>query len=507
MDKEKELKKEKKTTKAVSKTNAKNKGSKKNSKKTTADKKTEKTAPKSKKITKIEVLKPSDEKKIAEALTEVKENIAEDKEIIVPQPVKQENIKQDELKTAQITENVKLVAPEAKQETKSKDNSFSLVEVIGLLVASIIISLAIGIVLGNGYSSKKSLISTSTTDEIIRNYNYIKEEYPDASEEELLNGAIEGMLKVLNDPYAALIESDSNFNIEINGTYEGLGLQITTMQTGEIFVSKVFENSGADKAGIKVGDQLIKLDNLELSNKTGSDFATYVKNTNKSSFEVTLIRENEEITCTVEKKTIDIVSVHENIIEQNNKKIGYLKVDIFSGTTYKQFKDKLSKLEENNIDSLIIDLRGNSGGMLSTVTDMLSLMLDSSKIMYKTDNDGDIETFYSNGKKSKEYEIVVLIDGESASASEIMASALKDNLNAKLVGTKSYGKGTVQQVKTLSSGAEYKITTKKWLTPSGECIDGKGIEPDYNVLLDENYYNNPSDETDNQLNKAIELLK
>ena len=159
----------------------------------------------------------------------------------------------------------------------------------------------------------------------------------------------------------------------------------------------------------------------------------------------------------------------------------------------------MSNLEKKGIDSLIIDLRGNSGGHLDTVTDMTSLFLDSKKVIYQIQTKTKTEKIYSNGKKNKSYPIYILIDADSASASEVMASALSEQLGAKLVGENSYGKGTVQEVKYTSSGDQYKFTTKKWLTSKGVWIKGKGLKPDIEIKLNEEYLNNPSEENDNQL--------
>ena len=138
---------------------------------------------------------------------------------------------------------------------------------------------------------------------------------------------------------------------------------------------------------------------------------------------------------------------------------------------------------------------------------MISLFLDSSHIIYQTDDGGKIEKFYSTGKETKKYKIIILANNNSASASEIMMGALKEEYGATIVGETSYGKGSVQELRTLSNGSQYKITIKKWLTPKGNCIDNIGIKPDYEIKLSDEYYENPTKENDNQLNKALELAK
>ena len=182
-------------------------------------------------------------------------------------------------------------------------------------------------------------------------------------------------------------------------------------------------------------------------------------------------------------------------------------MSIFANNTYEQFKKNLDELESKNIDSLIIDLRSNTGGHMISAKQISSLFLDSKNIIFQTQDKNGVEKIYSTGSENKKYKIVLLADGNSASSSEILIAALKDNLNAILVGEKTYGKGTVQELQTLPNGAQYKFTVKKWLTPNGICIDKEGITPDYEIKISDEYLKNPSDETDNQLQKAIEILQ
>ena len=182
-------------------------------------------------------------------------------------------------------------------------------------------------------------------------------------------------------------------------------------------------------------------------------------------------------------------------------------MSIFANNTYEQFKKALSNLENENMNGLIIDLRSNSGGHLSSAEEIISLFLDSSHPIYQIKTKDSLNTYYSLGKETKKYKIVILIDKNSASASEVVTSALTEQYGAVTVGEKSYGKGTVQELQSLNDGEQYKLTTKSWLTSKGKVIDGKGIEPDYKVSLDEKYYDEPSFDNDNQLQKAIELIE
>ena len=179
-------------------------------------------------------------------------------------------------------------------------------------------------------------------------------------------------------------------------------------------------------------------------------------------------------------------------------------MSIFANNTAEQFSKELTKLEKKDIDSLIIDLRSNTGGYLQTATTMTSEFLDTSHPIYQIQKNDKTSKYYSRGKTTKKYKIIVLVNESSASAAEVMTSALQEQYGATVIGTKTYGKGTVQELQKLSNGNEYKVTTKNWLTSKGKWIDGTGIEPDIKVELNDAYSDNPSTENDNQLKKAIQ---
>ena len=210
------------------------------------------------------------------------------------------------------------------------------------------------------------------------------------------------------------------------------------------------------------------------------------------------------ITFKLEREEVVLKSVSSNVYEEKNQKVGYLKIDLFAFNTDKQFEKELADLEKKGISSLIIDVRFNSGGHLSAVENILSQLLDNKKVIYQIEEKGKSTKYYSDGKITKEYPIIVLTNEYSASASEMLAAALKESYGAKTLGIKTFGKGTVQNVlKGQDVDLEYKVTTKKWLTPNGNWIHGKGIEPSIKVELNNSYYENPTFENDNQLQAAI----
>ncbi len=396
-----------------------------------------------------------------------------------------------------------------KQKQKKENNLFELKEVTVLLVITCMIGIIMGASVGYRVKKVDKSITSPVIEEFIDQYNYIlQNNIADVSPTDLMKGAIEGMLSTFEDDYSYVIsdEEQENFNIRLNGEYEGVGIEVVTTTDDKIYVYNVFANSPADQAGLAPGDQIIKMDGENLEGKDSTYVANYVKNSEKNSFSITVLRNGEELVKEVVRQKVIIDSVHSKIIEKESQKIGYIYLSIFSSSSYQQFKEKLKKLEEEKIDSLIIDVRYNNGGHLVTAANILSLFLDASHIIYQTDKDGKIEKFYSSGTETKKYPIVVLQNDASASASELLSAALKEQYGAKVVGNTSFGKGTIQELITLSDGTEYKFTTKKWLTPKGNWIHKKGVTPDEEVDLGEVYFENPTDENDVQLQKAIEVL-
>lgn len=331
--------------------------------------------------------------------------------------------------------------------------------------------------------------------------------YGDISKEELVDSAISGMVSSVGDIYTSYSDTDttSKFDEMVNGTYEGIGCVIQQSET-DMKIITVYDNSPAEKAGLKVDDKIIKVDDIDISTTTASKLGDYIKSGAKDKITMTIIRGEEEKVVTLSREKIEIPVVTAKTFESNGKKIGYLQISIFSSVANKQFKENLEKLEKDGIDGLIIDVRNNNGGYLTTVTDITSSLLPKGKIIYQIQKDDKKVATKDKTSTKREYPIAVLVNGGSASASEILAGAIKESYKGYVVGTKTYGKGTVQQVKKLSDGSMIKYTVENWLTPDGNWINGKGIEPTNVVDMDSAYYENPSDENDNQLQKALQLV-
>ena len=383
--------------------------------------------------------------------------------------------------------------------------TFKTKEVVILLLLTTVISLAMGGIVTYNVVLKGEKVDDELQD-FITNYDYIVDNYyGDVDKTELIDSAIAGMLSTLDKNSSYVGGSDTNFSIYLEGTYEGTGIQVYNDDNGNIVVYSVFDGSPASKAGLKEDDIIIKVNDKDTTNMSIDEFSELVKK-QKGEFNITYKRGDNEKTVKLKVDTIEIRSVSSKVINKDNKKIGYIRTTIFANNTYEQFKKELDKLENEGIDGLVIDLRGNSGGHLSAAEQIISLFLDSSHPIYQIKSKDSQNIYYSTGNKTKDYKISVLVDSNSASASEVVTSALAEQYGAKTVGKKSYGKGTVQELQTLSDGEQYKLTTKSWLTSKGEVIDGKGIEPDYDVTLSDEYLENPTDENDDQLQKAIEVI-
>lgn len=397
-----------------------------------------------------------------------------------------------------------------KKRLKPEDySSFTTPEVILLIIISILFGVIMGCILT--YSKSFNTVNVTNKEaELLAAYEKIKNNYyEEVSEDDLVGAAIDGMVSSLNDPYSYYLnEEDTNsFNQSLDGTYIGVGVTILHDENNENQVVEVMDNSPAKKAGIKVGDKFLKIDGKDVKNLALTDMTSLIKRNKGEKQVFVVLRDNEEITVNITIGEVVLSSVSSKIIEGNGKNVGYIDIDTFAANTYAQFNKNLKALEKEKIDSLIIDVRGNPGGHLSQVQDILSLFFDKKTVLYQIENKGKVEKFYASTKDKRKYDIVVLIDCQSASASEILASCFQENYkNATIIGTTSYGKGTVQKTYELSNGASLKYTAEKWLTSKGNWINDKGVVPDIEVELTEEYYNNACDENDLQLQKALEVL-
>lgn len=391
---------------------------------------------------------------------------------------------------------------------RDKDN-FNLKEVIIIMLFSLCIGIVICFSLFSIIAGKNYFKVIKDLGKVIDTYYAVADNYyGDLDKSSLVDGAVEGIISSVGDSFTSYSNTDAteSFNEKINGSYEGIGCSVANYLDGSIVVISVFDDSPAKKAGLEVGDIILKVDNESYDGKTSTDLSNYIKDSGKDKVILTIKREEEEKDITINLSKVEIPYVNGEVLESNDKKIGYISISLFAGTTYKQFENKLKELEKEGIDSLIIDVRGNSGGYLTSVTDICSLFLKKGSVIYQLEDTSGTVKKKDTTKEKRTYKVAVLINKESASASEILASAIKESYKGLVIGTNSYGKGTVQQTKKLLDGSMIKYTTQKWLTPDGNFINEEGVTPTNVVELSEEYFENPSRSTDNQLQEALNLL-
>ena len=393
-----------------------------------------------------------------------------------------------------------------------KKVGFNYLEVILIMIITLIIGGFLGGFV-NQFVTKptkqESLTVSHEFQEFLDTYEDIKENYYEEIDEgEMLNAGIKGMIEYLGDKYSVYMDEEETeeFNEQVEGKYVGIGTEIMQLEDGSVVVSNPFEGSPAAKAGLQAGDVIIRVNDTDVTGKTSSEVSNLIKKSADSTVNITVRRDDEEKTFTIERETIEIESVDSSVFDVNDKKVGYIYISIFAANTYQQFEQALEDLEKDGIDSLVIDVRSNSGGYLDCVTEIASLFLGKGKVIYQLDTKGIVEKVYDETKTKRDYPIAVLINSSSASASEILAASLKESYGAEVVGVNSYGKGTVQRAYQLENGATVKYTIQKWLTPDGNWINEVGVEPTLRVEMNVDYYQNPSDETDNQLQEALKKV-
>ncbi len=387
----------------------------------------------------------------------------------------------------------------------NKKNKFNLMEVVALMIITAIFGMFIGGILMYRKGALNVGIKKELNEFVATYTEILNEYYEDVSEEGLLEAGINGMVNYLGDPYSVYMDEEAStaFLEKVKGEYVGIGTEIVDYGNGKIEFQNVNKDGPAYKAGIRDKDLLKKVDDKDIKDKSLTDISNMVKGKEDTTVKITVVREEKELTFEVKRKNIDITSVKKEIIEYNNKKIGYLIIDIFAANTPKQFEKELKNLEKEKIDSLIIDVRNNSGGYLTAANDIISLFVKKGEVIYQLKTKNKVEKILDKTDVKREYPIAILVNSGSASASEITAASLKEKYGAKVIGTTTYGKGKVQKTQELSNGASIKYTFQEWLTPNGNSIDGKGIKPDYEIEYETE---NEQTKYDSQLQKALDIL-
>lgn len=322
--------------------------------------------------------------------------------------------------------------------------------------------------------------------------------YEGVSEEDLFEGAMSGMFSAVNDPYTEYLPKEASSALEeiATGKYEGVGIVVSILKGEEYpIILYTLPDSPAEKADLKEYDKILSINGLDCKNLGLNEAVERMKVKAGSELKLLIKRGEEEIEVKLETEEITIKSVY----SENLNGIGYIEITSFDEQTYKEFETEYNKLREEDVKGLIVDLRDNGGGIFEEAVKVANVLIPKGLIVYTEDKNGKKEEENSDGE-GLDIPLVVLINENTASASEILAGAVKDRECGTLIGKKTYGKGVVQGWIPMKDGTSIKLTIAKYFTPNGICIDGVGIEPD--IEVEEGSYFN-----DLQLKKALEILK
>jgi carboxyl-terminal processing protease len=317
-------------------------------------------------------------------------------------------------------------------------------------------------------------------------YSLILNKYIEkVDEEQLVEGAIQGMLSTLKDPYSVYMDKETarQFNETLESSFEGIGAEVS-MIDGKLVIVAPFKDSPAEKAGLKPNDQILKVDGESVEGLDLYEATLKIRGEKGTKVTLEISRQGlkEPLTVELKREEIPQITVYSNMKKVDGKDIGYIELTSFSENTAEEFRTQLKSMEKDGIDGLVIDVRGNPGGLLSTVQEIvMELVTDKKPYVQIEKRDGEKDRYFSTLKKPKQYPVAVLVDKGSASASEILAGALKEAQGYPLIGEHTFGKGTVQQPVPMEDGSNIKLTLFKWLTPDGNWIHNKGIEPDIKV--------------------------
>ena len=386
-------------------------------------------------------------------------------------------------------------------------NKKNIVSFIAGMAVMGVIGVGINGVAGNGAVSSSRLgeryekieKKLDTIDKTISDY-YLNQE--DIDLDQLEEGIYAGYVAGLDEAYTTYYTAEEFEDVmeASSGSYSGIGAYVSqNMNTGLITIVKPFEGSPAEKAGIQKEDILYKVEGEEVTGQDLTMVVARLKGEEGTMVNITIYRQSEDkyIDLSVERAVVNVPTVEHKMLDNN---IGYIQIAEFEEVTAEQFKEAVSDLQEQGMEKLIFDLRDNGGGLLDSVCDVLDTILPKMMLVYTEDKDGNRREEWSEDDEAVDLPMAVLINGNTASASEIFTGALKDYDKAEIIGTTSYGKGIVQSIIPFSDGSALKVTSSKYYTPSGICIHGVGIEPDQTVEYDRTL------EYDNQLQAAIDYL-
>ncbi len=343
-------------------------------------------------------------------------------------------------------------------------------------------------------------------------YRKLEEKFVDKAKlnsQNIIYGAISGMVESLDDPYTVFLnpEDSKRFEEDVQGVFEGVGMEIG-VRNGQLQVIAPIEGTPAQKAGLLPGDEILKIDGTSTADLTVDEAVTLIRGQKGTQVILTIFREGwgESRDFTITRGVIEIPSVQWKMIEDGGEQIAYVQLYQFSGKAGFEFTKAALEISNSPSHMIILDLRNNPGGYLEIAQEIAGWFLEKGEVVVIEDFGGGVTKNYlseGNGRFS-DYKVVILINEGSASGSEILAGALRDDRGVLLIGESSFGKGSVQELESLRDGSSLKITVAKWLTPSGDLITDKGLEPDIKVDRTMEDYEAGKDP---QLDKAIEVIK
>ncbi len=363
-----------------------------------------------------------------------------------------------------------------------------------------------------GYSSGRSVLSDRAH---VQKLEYLEqlidEEYlEEKDEDELAEGLYAGLLYGLGDPYSRYYTAEEyeQETTSTEGSYVGIGVLMQENQEGGVRIVECYEGGPGELAGLQAGDIISALDGIDITEAELTEVVDKIKNSGNDSVVLTIHREDveEALEITVPIKDVVLPSVFHEML---NQEIGYIRISEFTGVTCEQYQEAFAELNEQGMKKMVVDLRDNPGGLLTSVCDVLSELLPEGLIVYTEDKYGNREEKTSEGKHPLEMPLAVLVNEGSASASEIFAGAVQDYGIGTIVGMNTYGKGIVQAITPLVDGSAVKLTVSRYYTPNGNSIHEVGIRPDVEVKLDANLLNKEeiTHEEDNQLQEALKVLE
>ena len=380
--------------------------------------------------------------------------------------------------------------------------------IITACISSSITAIVINKVSGDRLFSKVIQVEPADDEKKLPEYlttlkDVLEEEYlGEINEQDLINGAIKGYVDGIGDPYTVYYTKSEmeEFQTSTEGEYVGIGIYMSVRtRDNAIIVLSPIKGSPAEKAGIKPGDIITKVDGVEYSGSEMDKASNYIKGKEGTKVDIEINRDGKTLNFNVERKSIDIAPVESKILEEN---IGYIVLPAFDEGCSKEIKEKIKEFKEKKVNKIILDLRDNGGGLVDEALEILELFTNKGdKLLITTNKNNDEEIYEAKKDADTDAELVVLINENSASASEIVSGTLKDLKRATLIGENTYGKGVIQSLLPLSDGSGLKVTIEEYFTSSKNKINEIGIKPDIEIE------DNEETDEDEQLNKAIETLK